>query len=181
MLLLWYHRLVRGPEIGEAVAAAVGGFDGVPQAATSVLTAIPDRIGDQPFGCDDRGRSRSNSGSSFWRQRTTAHRVLTSSMPGRWDRELSVSRSMEAGERLFFDPSQDRRTRNAKAALEPPQAAAFLVGTQNLLTAFLWIGMRGRIFPAVSSEQPGRGISVCRPALDRCAPARHSDNVDNKV
>ncbi len=43
MLLLWYHRLVRSPEIGEVVAAAVGSFDGVPQAATSLSAATLDR------------------------------------------------------------------------------------------------------------------------------------------
>lgn len=55
MLLLWYHRLVRGPEIGEAVAASVGCWDGVPQAATGVLTAIPDRIGDHLVAATTEG------------------------------------------------------------------------------------------------------------------------------
>jgi hypothetical protein len=182
MLLLWYHRLVRGPEISEVVAAAVGGFDGVPQAATGVLTAIPDRIGDQPFGCDDKRRSRSNSDSSYWRQRTTAHRALTSWMPDRWDRELSVSCSMEAGKRLFLIHARIvvRETRNPYARA-PAGCSVLGRHTRSPARAFLWVGMRGRIFPALSSEQPDRGISVCRPALDRCARVRHSDNADNEA
>src|SRR5256885_4471256 len=50
MLLLWYHCLVGGPEIGEAVTGAIGCWNGIPQAAAGGLTAIPDRIGDYLAG-----------------------------------------------------------------------------------------------------------------------------------
>jgi len=55
MLLLWYHCLVGGPEIGEAVTGAIGCWNGIPQAAAGGLTAIPDRIGDYLAGATTEG------------------------------------------------------------------------------------------------------------------------------
>ena len=46
VLLLWDHRSVRCPEVGEAVPVAIAVWNGLPQPLTRLFAAIPNRIGD---------------------------------------------------------------------------------------------------------------------------------------
>ncbi len=45
MLLFWNHCLIRGPKIGVAVSCTIGLWNGFPQPAAGLFTAISHRIG----------------------------------------------------------------------------------------------------------------------------------------
>jgi DNA-binding CsgD family transcriptional regulator len=59
----------------------------------------------------------------------------------------------EEAELLFFDPTRDGGARDAKRAREAAQAAAFLIGMQDLLAASWWIGMGCRVLAALPSAR----------------------------
>lgn len=60
--------------------------------------------------------------------------------------------SCNAGsEAAFFYPGDDRLTGYTEGPLKPPQAAALLIGMQDLLPAFFWIRMWCGILSALSA------------------------------
>src|ERR1700692_4294585 len=67
------------------------------------------------------------------------------------DQDRPTLCSMGGVGNLFFDPTRHRRARDAKCAREAAQAAAFLVGVQNLLAASFWIGMGSRVLATLTS------------------------------
>jgi hypothetical protein len=79
-------------------------------------------------------------------------------VPGSWKWDpLGPGRAESSirgeAELLFFDPTGHGRARDAKRTREATQAAAFLVGVHNLLTAGLRIGMGSRVLATLPSAR----------------------------
>jgi hypothetical protein len=58
----------------------------------------------------------------------------------------------EEAELLFFDPTGHGDARDPKGVREDAQAAAFLIGMQNLLAMSFGIGIGGRVFTATTPK-----------------------------
>ena len=73
----------------------------------------------------------------------------------------------EEAELLFFDPTGHGRARNPEGAGEATQAAAFLIGMQDLLAARFWISVGSWVLTALPSARtaeielfPIRGMTI---------------------